>query len=191
MTRIISGFAGSRELSVPRSGTRPTSDRVREAIFSALDARDLIPDARVLDLYAGSGALGLEALSRGAAHVVLVEKNAQAASAAKSNAAIVCAAGHLPADAVRTHTSSVTQFLAGSRGDSFDLVFIDPPYELGETEITECLSALAPWLTADAVVVLERSTRSGDPQVPSELVLEKTKAYGETTVHWLARAGLD
>src|SRR5690349_16395625 len=85
MTRIVSGFAGSLTLAVPRSGTRPTSDRVREAIFSALDARDEIRGAHVLDLYAGSGSLGLEAASRGAASVVLVERNAAAAAVCRKN----------------------------------------------------------------------------------------------------------
>src|ERR1700710_2660257 len=87
MTRIIGGFAGSLTLEVPRSGTRPTSDMVREAIFSALVARDLIAGARVLDLYAGSGALGLEAASRGAASVTLVDSSAAAAAACRKNAA--------------------------------------------------------------------------------------------------------
>ena len=89
MTRIISGFAGSLTLKVPSAGTRPTSDRVREALFSALEARDVIAGARVLDLYAGSGALALEAISRGAASAVLVEKSYAAVQVCKANAALV------------------------------------------------------------------------------------------------------
>src|SRR3954453_5139092 len=92
MTRIVAGFAGSLTLQVPKSGTRPTSDRVREAIFSALDARDAIHGARVLDLYAGSGALGLEAVSRGAVSAVLVEKNAAAVQVCRRNAAALAGA---------------------------------------------------------------------------------------------------
>src|SRR5690348_12518329 len=89
MTRIVSGFAGSLALQVPKSGTRPTSDRVREAAFSALDARGAVHGARVLDLYAGSGALGLEAASRGAAVVTLVERNPAAAQVCRRNATAV------------------------------------------------------------------------------------------------------
>ena len=92
MTRIVSGFAGSLTLRVPKNGTRPTSDRVREAIFSALDARDAITGLRVLDLYAGSGALGLESLSRGASVVTLVEKHAAAAGVIRKNTATVLGA---------------------------------------------------------------------------------------------------
>jgi 16S rRNA (guanine966-N2)-methyltransferase len=85
VTRIIAGFAGSREIAVPKSGTRPTSDRVREAIFSALDARDSITDAHVLDLFAGSGSLGIEALSRGAASTLFVEQNRAATDVLRAN----------------------------------------------------------------------------------------------------------
>ena len=115
MTRIIAGFAGSLRLAVPPSGTRPTSDRVREAIFSALSARDAIEGARVLDLYAGSGALGLEAASRGAAEVMLVEKVKQAAELCRANTAKVLASA--PRDArpmIETSSQPVQAFLAGA-----------------------------------------------------------------------------
>ena len=192
MTRIIAGFAGSREIAVPKSGTRPTSDRVREAIFSALDARDAITDGRVLDLFAGSGALGLESLSRGAASVVLVEKNAKAAEIARKNAELIRLVGKLAPDCAQVVVNTVAHFLdgraesnAGTR--SFDLVFIDPPYDLADSELDDVLAALAPHLSPGAEVVVERSTRSAVPQPPAGLTLDKSKAYGETTIHWLSR----
>lgn len=186
MTRIISGFAGSRELKVPKNGTRPTSDRVREAIFSSLEALDVLEGAAVLDLYAGSGALGLEALSRGAARVCLVEKNSAAAQVAKSNAALVCSAGGLADASVQVVSQSVHQYLASASGP-WDVVFIDPPYEHSNEEVTEALTLLVSRLSRDAEVVVERSSRSGDFDVPSGLELAKSKYYGETTVYWLTR----
>ena len=187
MTRIIAGFAGSRELRVPASGTRPTSDRVREAIFSALEARDAISGARVVDLYAGSGALGLEALSRGAASVVLVEKNPKAAGIALKNAELIRTAGKLETSTTRVVTGSVSSFLASAVGQ-YDLVFIDPPYDLPNSEIEACLSALVPVLSEVAEVVLERSTRDASPALPAGLELARSKAYGETTIYWLEPA---
>ena len=188
MTRIISGFAGSRELKVSKTGTRPTSDRVREAIFSALESRELITQARVLDLYAGSGALALEALSRGASHVVMVEKNPQAGALLKANAELIRSSGKLPSSACSVHLASVMSFLSTFTGEPFDIVFIDPPYELSNEEITEVLRQLIPLLASEADVVLERSTRSGVPEIPQGLSLDKSKAYGETTIHWLYQA---
>jgi 16S rRNA (guanine966-N2)-methyltransferase len=189
MTRIVSGFAGSLSIAVPRSGTRPTSDRVREAIFSALDARDALEGAYVADLYAGSGALGLEAASRGAASVVLVERNGAAAAVCRRNAdAVRAAAPRGTAPRITVSASPVQAFLE-SPGVSFDLVFIDPPYELGEAELTHALEALVPRLTEDAVVVVERSGRSPEPTLPAGLELERRKPYGDTTLWWLGTSG--
>jgi 16S rRNA (guanine966-N2)-methyltransferase len=193
VTRIIAGFAGSRELAVPKAGTRPTSDRVREAVFSALEARDAIVDARVLDLFAGSGALGLEALSRGAASVVLVEKHPKAAEVARKNAELIRTVGKLAPGSAHVVVNSVEHYLAGltatagNTSDLFDLVFIDPPYDLPEDEIDAVLEALAPHLSDGADVIVERSTRTGDPKPPTGMTLDKSKAYGETTIHWLSR----
>lgn len=186
MTRIIAGFAGSQRLRVPRTGTRPTSDRVREAIFSALDARALITGARVLDLYAGSGALGLEAASRGAATVTMVERNRAAADVAQANAAVLRRAA--PAPGVQrlkliVVTKAVQNFLDSS-SDEFDLVLIDPPYDLSEDEITAMLTALVPRLAPDSTVVLERSTRNLEPLWPEGLLAQRRKDYGETTLWW-------
>ncbi|WP_368499198.1 16S rRNA (guanine(966)-N(2))-methyltransferase RsmD [Herbiconiux sp. A18JL235] len=200
MTRIIGGAAGSLTLSVPRSGTRPTSDRVREAIFSALDARGGLDGLRVLDLYAGSGALGLEALSRGAASVTLVERNAGAARVARQNAATVeravrstgAAAADAPPARVVVAAQAVQQFLRGLPvvpGAGFDVVFLDPPYELDETELAADLELLVPLLDPDAVVLVERSSRSPEPRWPGGLALDRTKAYGETVLWWASPAG--
>ena len=188
MTRIISGFAGSLTLAVPGTGTRPTSERVREAIFSALDARDALDGARVADLYAGSGALGLESASRGAASVVLVENGAAAARACRANAALVLKnaprGGGLT---VETSAQSVGPFLASS-GAVWDVVFLDPPYDQGEPELAEALALLAPRLSEHAVVVLERSSRSPEPLWPAGLRLDRRKDYGDTTLWWLRAA---
>ncbi|THG34956.1 16S rRNA (guanine(966)-N(2))-methyltransferase RsmD [Glaciibacter flavus] len=188
MTRIVSGFAGSLRLAVPRSGTRPTSDRVREAIFSALDARDAIAGAEVLDLYAGSGALGLEAASRGAASVVLVERNPAAAALCRRNAeAVVAAAGSARRPRVRVATAPVQAFLDAG-GAPVDLVFIDPPYDLDEPDLARVLAALVPRLADAAAVVIERSTRSPQPSLPAGLELERERRYGETVLWWLQPA---
>ena len=184
MTRIVSGFAGSLTLRVPKNGTRPTSDRVREAIFSALDARDAITGLRVLDLYAGSGALGLEAASRGARVVTLVEKNQQAATLCRANASAVAkAAPRTGAPQITVSGQSVQGFL-DSTSAGFDLVFIDPPYELSAEELAENLRALAPLLHEEAVVMIERSSRSPEPEWPSGLELDRRKDYGDTTLWW-------
>lgn len=188
MTRIVAGFAGSLTLLVPRAGTRPTSDRVREAIFSALDARDAIEGLRVLDLYAGSGALGLEAASRGARVVTLVESNFAAAALCRKNAAAVeKAAPKGQSLRIRVTSSPVQSFLAGT-GDGFDLVFLDPPYDLAEGELGSNLQALAPLLDPDALVVVERGSRSPEPDWGPGLVASRRKDYGDTTVWYAAPA---
>ncbi|WP_400999172.1 16S rRNA (guanine(966)-N(2))-methyltransferase RsmD [Agromyces sp. GXQ0307] len=183
MTRIIAGFAGSLTLAVPRSGTRPTSDRVREAIFSALEARDAIADASVLDLYAGSGALGLEAASRGAADVVLVEKARPAAEVCRRNAAALAKAGRGAAPRVRVAARSVSSYLESAAG-GVDLAFVDPPYDLGEAELARDLALLAPLLADAATVVVERSSRSPEPAWPAGIEPERRRDYGETTLWW-------
>ncbi|TPW75014.1 16S rRNA (guanine(966)-N(2))-methyltransferase RsmD [Schumannella soli] len=186
MTRIISGFAGSLRLAVPPAGTRPTSDRVREAIFSALEARDAIEGMRVLDLYSGSGALGLEAASRGAREVVLVDRSAAAARVGRDNAKLVSrAAPRGAAPQITVSSSPVQSFLGGTVGP-WDLVFLDPPYDLGGAELTHNLEALVGVLADDALVVIERSARDLLPELPAGLELERSKDYGDTAVHWIA-----
>ncbi|WP_210480806.1 16S rRNA (guanine(966)-N(2))-methyltransferase RsmD [Naasia sp. SYSU D00948] len=186
MARIISGAAGSLRLRVPRSGTRPTSDRVREGIFSSLTAEGAIEEARVLDLYAGSGALGLEAMSRGASSAVLVDRSPDAVAVCRANAQLVARSLGTAAGAIEVVRQSASTFLASAAGP-FDLAFLDPPYDLGDAELAATLAALAPLLAPDAVVVVERSLRSGEPRWPEGIEPVRTRRYGETAVH-LARA---
>lgn len=182
MTRIIAGAAGGLRLQVPASGTRPTSDRVREAMFSALEARDAIRGALVADLYAGSGALGLEAASRGARDVVLVEKGPAAAAVARANANRVADAG---AEAtIRVVAREVASWISGATGP-FDLVFIDPPYELGNATLESELARLTGLLSGDGLVLVERSTRTAEPDWPDGLTLSRTSDYGDTRLYWL------
>lgn len=195
MTRIIAGAAGSLRLEVPKSGTRPTSDRVREAIFSTLESWGVIEGAHVLDLYAGSGALGLEAASRGAASVALVEKHPQAARVAARNTRTVLGAWRAvdQAPSVRVERQSVQTFLERegelAEQTQWDVALLDPPYDLGEAELTANLAALAPLLSPDAVVLVERSSRSPEPQLPPALVPIRDRRYGETALWWSELAG--
>jgi 16S rRNA (guanine966-N2)-methyltransferase len=182
MTRIIAGFAGSLGLTVPPFGTRPTSDRVREAIFSALEARDAIDGMRVLDLYSGSGALGLEAASRGARHVTLVDRTIQTS---KANAAKVLKQAGRDAPTVVTTGQPVQAFL-NSALNEWDLVFMDPPYDMGLTEVTHNLEALAGLLAAGGIAILERSSRTPAPEWPDGLELDRRKDYGDTALYWLS-----
>lgn len=178
MTRIIAGSARGRRLDVPAAGTRPTSDRVREALFSRLESIDAIRSARVLDLFAGTGALGLEALSRGARSADLVDRAASAVRVCRRN---VRATG-LPA---RVHQAGAAAYLAG--GGEWDLVLIDPPYDFPDADLDALLADLAGHLSEDAVVVVERSARSPAPGAPAWAPGWVGRTYGETTV-WLADA---
>lgn len=182
MTRIIAGQARGLRLDVPGSGTRPTSDRVRESLFGALESMDVIADARVLDLYAGSGALGLEALSRGASNLDLVERSRPAAAVLRRNIATVArSSGHTNA---RAHESAVLAFLTRATGP-YDLVFTDPPYDLEDRSMDADLVALAPLLSDDAVVVIERARRSTAPDfAAASLEVFRHKTYGDTAIWW-------
>ncbi len=183
MTRIIAGTAGGRTLRTPPgSGTRPTSDRVREALFSALQSRGAVAGARVVDLYAGSGALGLEAASRGAESVLLVESDARAVSVIRDNIAAL----DLPAARV-TRASVLAVVSTEPAGGPVALALLDPPYSLGEEDLALVLGYLSDrWLAEDALVVVERSTRSPEPTWPGALErLGKGRRYGETTL-WFA-----
>lgn len=187
MTRIIAGRAGGRTIAVPRgTGTRPTTDRVREALFSRVEALMDLDGARVLDLYAGSGALGLEAVSRGAAHLLAVEKHRGTAALVVRNARELGLG-----DAVEVLTGPVDRVLGqGAGGPGYDLVLLDPPYPLEEEELARVLGLLVTqgWLGVDALVVVERSTRSPEPTWPPGLTLLRSRSYGETTLH-LAEPG--
>jgi 16S rRNA (guanine966-N2)-methyltransferase len=183
VTRIISGRAGSITLEVPDAGTRPTSDRVRESLFGALESADALAGAAVLDLYAGSGALGLEAISRGAASADLVEKSPRAAAVVERNAAkVIASVGRR--DGVRVHRSTVSAFLGGVRGP-FDLVFLDPPYDLDDSELTRALELLLPSIASTATVIVERAARSAQPTLPEGLVHARDRRYGDTALWWV------
>ncbi len=180
MTRIVAGVAGGRTLQVPARGTRPTSERVREALFSRLEHLDAVEGARVLDLYAGSGALGLEAASRGAAAVTLVEASRPAADVCRRNAAALGLAHTVTVVADR-----VERFVERTPTAPWRLVLADPPYDVGDEALGAVLAALVPALDEDAVVVVVRSTRSPEPTWPIGLERFDERRYGETTV-WLA-----
>ncbi|MBT0568332.1 16S rRNA (guanine(966)-N(2))-methyltransferase RsmD [Williamsia sp. CHRR-6] len=178
--RIIAGTARGRPISAPPSGTRPTSDRVRESLFGILEARIDLEGLSVLDLYAGSGALGLEALSRGAATVVSVESDVKAAATIASNRET---AGF---DAARLHIRRrpVTAVLCGRASGAFDLVFCDPPYDLDGAVITDHLVALAAgdWVHSETMIAVERSARSAATVWPDAFAEVLSRTYGETRI---------
>lgn len=182
VTRIVAGAAGGRRLTVPGKGTRPTSDRVREALFSAVEAAMDLDGARVLDLYAGSGALGLEALSRGAEGATFVESDGGAVAVLRKNVAAVGMPG-----AVVRHGRVAT--VLAEPGQPFDLVLSDPPYALDDDALRADLTALAEhgWTAPDALVIVERARRSGPPEWPEPLVAMKVRRYGDTELHWARR----
>lgn len=185
MSRIIAGVAGGTPLtSVPGSLTRPTTDRVKEALFSRLDAFGVISRARVLDLYAGSGSLGVESASRGAEAVDLVEYDAKASSVCQRNADLINTV--LGFKNVSVHRSRVESFLERAEaGQLWDLVFLDPPYPLDQSSLSAVLEKLAAHLAKAAVVVVERSSRTPEPLWPASLERFAERKYGETRL-WFA-----
>ena len=183
---MIAGEAGGRRLAVPAGReTRPTSDRAREGLFATIVSMvGSLSGTRVLDLYAGSGAVGLEALSRGAAHVLLVESGARAGRVIRAN---IEAIGLPGAEVV---TDRVERVLArGPAGDPYDIVFADPPYALAAEEVSAMLTALADqaWLASGALVIVERATRSGPLRWPAGIAADRARRYGEATF-WYGRA---
>ena len=180
MTRVIAGEAGGRRLAVPPgTTTRPTSDRAREGLFaSLLSELGTFDGKRVLDLYAGSGAIGLEALSRGAERVLLVESDARAATVIRANVAAVALPGATVAvDRVERLLSRPSALTGG-----YDVVVADPPYALDEAAVTRVLTLLeGGWLTDGALVVIERATRSGVLDWPPGYLPSKSRRYGEAT----------
>lgn len=179
MTRVIAGAARGRRLQVPAgAGTRPTSDRAREGLFSSLQSLTEVDGARVLDLFAGTGALGLEALSRGAAEVTLVEDDPFALRVLRAN---VDAVG-LPGAVVVA--DRVERFLAGPPRQ-VDLALLDAPYR---DDVGPVLEALAPWLADRAVVVVERAGREPEPAWPTGLQAVRTRRYGSTALWYGSRS---
>ncbi|EXU69041.1 methyltransferase [Streptomyces sp. PRh5] len=187
MTRVIAGAAGGRRLAVPPgNGTRPTSDRAREGLFSTWESLlGSLDGARVLDLYGGSGAVGLEALSRGAAHTLLVESDPRAARTIRQNVRTL----GLPGAELRT--GKAEQTIAGQTPDTgpYDVVFLDPPYAVTDDQIREILLTLLGkgWLAPGALATVERSTRGGEFVWPAGFEGLRARRYGEGTL-WYGRA---
>jgi 16S rRNA (guanine(966)-N(2))-methyltransferase RsmD len=185
LTRIVAGRYGGRLLATPSGrDTRPTLDRVREALFSTLQSMTELAGARFADLYAGSGAVGLEAASRGASRVLLVESDRRAALMARQNVAALGAAS-----VVELAVASVERRLAVSPDEPYDVVFADPPYALPDADLAGVLAALIDggWLRNGAVVVVERSGRSGPVAWPKGLTADRTRRYGETVLEYATR----
>lgn len=184
MTRIIGGTAKGRRLQTPPGdATRPTADRVREALFSALEAElGSLHGVRFLDLYAGSGAVGLEAASRGAVAVTAVESNRRTARLIGANAGTVGVE-------VDVRAQSVAAVLATPPRASYDVVFLDPPYPLAADAVAAVLAQLVDhgWVLPGGSVVVERSARSVAPTWPAGLELRRERKYGETVLWYLRR----
>ncbi|KAB7788691.1 DNA methyltransferase [Bifidobacterium leontopitheci] len=186
---VISGRFKGAPLATPKPGTRPTTDRTKEAIFSRLDSWGVLGDARVLDLFAGTGALGIEALSRGARSLVAVESAAPAAALiAKTLTSLKRHHAWDAATSARVIRARAEKFVSsGGVGGPFDVIFIDPPYAFETEACSELLDGIvANDLTAPgAVIVLERSARSDDPTMPAGWSVTDRRDYGETAVFYI------
>ena len=183
MSRIIAGDAGSIRLKPAASVTRPTSDRVKESVFAQLEAMGAIELTRVLDLFAGTGALGLEALSRGAKSAVLVERDKKAGEITKLNIAAVMPAIEpgRPEVKVELKQLDAEKYLQNCL-DSFDLVFLDPPYDFAQDKLNALIERVSDLLNDDALVVVERSSKSDALKTPNWAELVSEKSYGDTRV---------
>jgi 16S rRNA (guanine966-N2)-methyltransferase len=183
---VVAGAARGRRLAVPPgSGTRPTSDRAREALFSTLESMlGSLAGRRVADLYAGSGAVGLEALSRGASHVLLVESDARALRVVRSNVDLL----GLPGAEVRGGRAERVVSVPAA-ADAYDVAFLDPPYETPDDALRDVVVAMLDggWVAPGSVVVVERATRGGEWGWPDGVEGERSRRYGEATL-WYGRA---
>jgi 16S rRNA (guanine966-N2)-methyltransferase len=185
LTRIVGGTAGGRRLAVPPGqGTRPTTDQAREGLFNTLASLVDLDGARVADLYAGSGAVGLEALSRGAAHALLVERDQRAAGVARRNAA------ELGLPGAQVVVGPVERVVDTTPGQPYDVVFLDPPYALADARLAEVLTSLVEkcWLDKGGVCVVERARRSPAPSWPGGLVAVRSRGYGEAVLWYGSRS---
>jgi 16S rRNA (guanine966-N2)-methyltransferase len=180
VTRIVAGSLGGRRISVPARVTRPTSERVREAMFSAITARTDLAGARVLDCYAGSGALGIEALSRGAGYGLFVESDRRAAAVLAANLAALGLD-----DATATVRAVPVESMASGRPDApYDLLVADPPYAVAGEDLTAVVASLVThgWLAAGALLAVERPARAGELAWPDGVERITTRRYGDTIV---------
>jgi 16S rRNA (guanine966-N2)-methyltransferase len=185
MTRIVGGVARGRRLAVPPGGgTRPTSERAREGLFSTLATLVDLRGARVADLYAGSGAVGFEALSRGAEHALLVDRDPIAVRTLKLNAATLGLAG---AKIVR---GSVERVVDATPGQPYDVAFLDPPYAIGDEELAKVLLRLVSgaWLVTDGICVVERERRRGPLEWPESILPLRDRTYGEGALWYGSRS---
>ena len=174
---------GGRRITVPRTGTRPTTDRVRESLFNVLSARIDFTGATVLDLYAGSGALGLEALSRGAASALFVEADHRAAAVIAKNIA------SLGVEGATLRRGAVAAVLGAGADRPVDLVLADPPYDVSEAEVNEMITALATggWTKAGTIVVVERGTAGAPLTWPDGWQVWPARSYGDTRIELAER----
>lgn len=186
MPRIIAGRLGGRQiLSPPGSATRPTADRVREAVFSRLEDWDALDGAQVLDLYAGTGALAFEALSRGARSAELLDTSAKVCAQLRRTARSLDLTASTRISTGRAERRARQLASAAAHGAApIDLVFLDPPYEQPTAEIEQLLADLLPALAPDALVVIERSARSAPPAWPTGYLGDGSRSYGETVIHY-------
>ncbi|BBZ74339.1 16S rRNA (guanine(966)-N(2))-methyltransferase RsmD [Mycobacterium paraseoulense] len=183
MTRIIGGVAGGRRIAVPQRGTRPTTDRVRESLFNILTARHDLSGAAVLDLYAGSGALGLEALSRGAASALFVESDQRSASVIARNIDALGVTG------ATVRRGAVATVLAAGTARPVDLVLADPPYDVENAEVEAVLAALVThgWVDAGTVAVMERAAAGAPLTWPAGWSVWPPRVYGDTRLEMAER----
>ena len=186
MTRVIAGSARGRRLAVPPGeGTRPTSDRAREGLFSTWESlRGSLAGARVIDLYAGSGAVGLESLSRGAAASLLVEGDPAAVKTILANVRTLSLSG------AEVRSGQVEKVLAaGAPTRPYDVLFMDPPYAVTDGEVREILITLRTggWLAEGTLATVERGTRGGEFTWPEGFTPLRERRYGEATL-WYGRA---
>ncbi len=179
--RVVAGIARGRTISTPKDrNVRPTSDRVREAMFNALHSLDAVRGVRVLDLFAGTGALGIEALSRGASHVTFVESDSAARQLVIKNLAQL---GFDDAEQAAVIAGSAQVFLERKVAAVFDLVLLDPPYAFDEWD--QLLGSLEPWCDNETILVIESNRKIS---VPPEWKIHRSKRYGGTVVSIHVRA---
>lgn len=194
--RVISGRFKSMPLASAKSCTRPTTDRAKEAIFSRLDAWNVLENATVLDLFAGTGALGIEALSRGSCKLVSVEANSAAASLISKTAKLLHESAFWDdCLSMKVESRNAEQFVRDYKGEAFQLIFIDPPYAYETSDCEKLLQCIidngVASVKSDTLIVLERSTRSVLPKLPQGWEIFDNRHYGETAVLFIQSSSVE